>query len=593
MPLKKKKVSFALSVLSADQNDFFLKAVDEYTSYWLTRVKKKDTCTFCVFLIGQRVDAAKTRNKLNEVQAFAATMPLTISGTILVWYFIVKTFEIDICSGLRIDPCSILFHVMLNCCPQDTSVNTSLCTYTIKSLELMAEIMRFRPNSEAAADACRAHEMDENTLDETDDAKANRNKLAKKLLVIHQLMMADLKKGGCHGYDKDRMSRCIYSNTGGYEHAAINHTLDVDLRSCVHPLWVTLKRNHGTSHDIFLCDESYMMFQPGINKHFTEPHLHGDEKKDMYDDDRHTPDTSVRKSGGVASLFFVEGDLPKKENPLLNEKDKYEHYIKSYNDEANTLLEHMSILYELHIMCEKKSADGIRNTFKALRNDACLWCTLSISPHVRRLLHDLIFMARERLASLGMRCAGVEKCQLMGGDETLSSKFHYGTADECEEEMLKGVPTLHHIRKRGRRPKAPLPEHQKTASPKGNVAYSLDFQNCRVGNEAVRYVFKEWSEIKYPFMKVFFKQCRLTLHETEKIVKHASSDGNIFCVCNKRRMFTDTDCHQRNKHFCFLPLLFIQAKTLLEVRGITKCAKLLSGKLGPLLARHHIASSLI
>ena len=127
------------------------------------------------------------------------------------------------------------------------------------------------------------------------------------------------------------------------------------------------------------------------------------------------------------------------------------------------------------------------------------------------------------------------------------------------------------------------------------MLYTLGSDDCRIHCEPVNRVFRDWAKEKYPFVDVFFKSRSLNANRKklrEEIKSHCSSKGNVFCICNNRQMFCDADCYVRTNHVCLLPFVFGCAQTVVELLGVIKSARILTGKMTQLTACHHMFPSI-
>ena len=486
-------------------------------------------------------NAEVTKLKTEKIKQFATVMPLNFPGTVLVWYYIKSEFDLHIDIAAAIDPMSVCRHFMLKVCFNDADLSSNLywsLRTAIKQQAVMVE----------------KETVDKHTI--------------KDLKLAYHVMLKDLKQGGCEGYNSDTSSRCLYSNSGAYDFAAANQKLDIDVRKYVSPNWI-LTQLSDVSLDDYHAPENYMLYQPGIIKKGVDVTSEPKSK-------RRRPNTEI------TSLFELEGELTLAQQS--GNDSSIERYMSLYQKNAEELTNEMSVLVQLHHICFDSCDVGTRLIRLGLAAQECIWCTLGISAGARRIFHDLMQMAKEELFALGIN-PGRENGHLMTGDQTVASKFQYGTANEREEENLKKIPTNHTIRKKGRPSKANF--NKTSASKHSDALYSLDLDTCRVNEEPVNYIFPKWSKEKYPFIAEFLDKHDLINYKPE-IRDHCSIDGNVFCICNVRRSFCDTDCYARNHHVCFLPFFIRVAQNLVELYGRSKCTCIILGRIPQLAAKHHM-----
>lgn len=549
---------------------------------WRVAEREKDKCSFCSFVL-QCENPEVTKQTIEEIKEFATRMPVSCSGVVFVWYYVVRKFELTISKANEIDPNSIFYHLILRTCNNDANISTLLGKCVPKILELQTVICE--QQSKTVDD-------DEETEVVGEEPTSTIKQLAKQLRVNYELMMENLKRGGCYGYNKEKNSRCIYSNTGCYDMAAVNHSLNIDARVLVSPNWVA-KRLPNVSLDEFYEEKNYIVYQPSIRQRTVGGDLE-QQLKDIADKSISVTPTAKKakvdkKASRITSLFTVEGELIYQRYVSGFEQNDTQNKIFSniYLETTNTLTTEIDVLYELHQSCYNPEIWGTRELRLGIQPKPCLWCTLCISPSVRRVIYDLMSMARDQLRVLGMKSEEVMG-GLMTGDDALTSKFYYGTANECEEEATRNAITDHERRRKGRRG---ITSAKATASRHPDVLYTLDFEGCRIQCEPITTVFREWAEEKYPFMHTFFASKNLyTKNDLEDDVrKHCTSDGNVFCICNTRRLFSDTDCYMRKNHVCLLPFLFQSANNVVQLLGEEKCLKILKGRINCLTARHHMS----
>jgi len=565
----KECTDFVRETLSSRFNIYFLRIVGEYLQRWRTTEREKDKCSFCSFVL-QCENPETTKHTIEKIKEFATRMPISCTGVAFVWYYVARKFELTISKASEIDPNSIFYHLLLKTCSNDANISTLLGRCVPKILELQTLIC----------------EQQLKTEEDEDESASTVKQLAKQLRVNYELMMENLKRGGCYGYNKEKNSRCIYSNTGCYDTAAVNHSLNTDVRVLVSPNWV-VKHLENIQLDEFYKEKNYIVYQPSIRQR-------GDleqELKDVADKSTSTAKKAKidKETSRITSLFTVEGELIYQRHvPDLEHKDiRNKIFSDRYLHQANAVTTEIDALYELHQSCYSSEIRGTRELRLGIQPKPCLWCTLCISPNVRRVIYDLMSMARDQLRVLGMKHEEVMG-GLMTGDDALTSKFYYGTANECEEEATKNAVTNHEKRRKGRRG---IPSAKTTASRSPDVLYTLDFEGCRIQREPITTVFREWAEEKYPFMHNFFASKNLYAKTDleEDVRKHCTSDGNVFCICNMRRLFSDTDCYMKRNHVCLLPFLFQSANSVVQLLGEEKCLKILKGRINCLTARHHMS----
>ena len=572
---------FVRETLSSRFNIYFSRMVKEYLNGWRFAEREKDKCTFCSFVL-QCENPETTKQTIEEIKEFATRMPISCTGVVFVWYYVVRKFELTISKANDIDPNSIFYHLILKTCSNDANISALLGKCVPKILELQTDIREEQSQSADDEEETKVEEESTSTIKQS----------AKQLRVNYELMMENLKRGGCYGYNKEKNSRCIYSNTGCYDTAAVNHSLNVDARFLVSPNWV-VKHLPNVSLDEYYEEKNYIVYQPSIRQRVVGGDLE-QELKDIADKSISLVPTAKKakvdkKTSRITSLFTVEGELTygRYVSGVQRNDIKNKIFSDRYLEIANAVTTEINVLYELHHSCYNPEIRGTRELRLGIQPKPCLWCTLCISPNIRRVIYDLMSMARDQLRVLGMKHEEVMG-GLMTGDDALTSKFYYGTANECEEEATKNAVTDHERRRKGRRG---IPSAKTTASRHPDVLYSLDFEGCRIQCEPITTVFREWAEEKYPFMHNFFASKNLYAKNDieDDVRKHCTSDGNVFCICNMRRLFSDTDCYMRRNHVCLLPFLFQSANNVVQLLGEEKCLKILKGRINCLTARHHMS----
>ena len=677
-------------------------------------------------------------------------MPLSSSGVVFVWFYVMHIFRVSEEKALLIDPASVFFHLLLNTCKNDSNTSFSLNAHIPNSMSLLAKVFSLileredimqrlgkhvprtidkdedqddheaqEEESDEQDDECQEEEEEEKQkkkrtkltrymmmppsdfiaaafddeilhdtyetehpehvqdesisaqgdsmksakdvkkghdddseinaeLEKLDQVKDDLKKCLKALSSTHACMMNDLKKGGCYGYNKDRQSRCVYSNTGDFNIACGMKRLSNDARKYVSPRWVydqsNLLGDDNTVHD-FYSSHNYAVCQPGISEQLSKTeiaaqlsdtgtlvklHEHSssissrDKDEDIHRKRLKKSHCPVQKDQ-ITSLFAVEGEMAVGEEMDIAGKGQSSSMSpeRCYHQESTLLVHQMTVLYDLHKTCvsflfgPRSRGEAYDTVLKAMGMNSCLWCTLFISPGARRVLYDLPCMARDQTTRLGMGLPNMSG-SLLTGTDSLVSKFYYGTADECESEAIHFTETDHdHRAKQSRRSargsggnrKRTLEQNKHDqGGGKSNNNFTLDLESMSSRHQATENVLHEWISLKYPFMRDWFAKVlnspvveddipKGTCTDKEKraaisVADHCSAEVHVTCVCNSRRSLYDSDCYFRTHHTCLLPLLLTSARVLVRELDITKANKISNGNIIPLIARHHTTLSL-
>ena len=170
----------------------------------------------------------------------------------------------------------------------------------------------------------------------------------------------------------------------------------------------------------------------------------------------------------------------------------------------------------------------------------CKWCVFSIDKRLRYVINDLYVMCRHRMQEVGLGC------------ECLTMDCAWGGSKSSQN---------------------PLPK------------YSLGLSKNSVSVLALKAVFDEWSEEKYPFIKSTLLSDDVT-SDLQAILCHQDPKKGIYCAGNRRRCFTETkSTHQKRTHKCFIIYVIKILQTLLQ-NGV-KLAKE-SDKIRKIAALHDI-----
>lgn len=510
-----------------ERGDFLTDYLTPYLCRWALPAEYPKECSFCTFFFSLAGMDRASVQKLENVRQFAARMPLTRVGIVFTWAFLADTFDR---TPLEVDPTAIYYHLLLRTCTANTA--PSIAPHISKIGPLLTEMR---------------------TCD-LDDPK-RLTQLAKELAVRHDVLMNGLKKGGCYGYDPDKGSRCIYSNTGVYDIACTGKHLSVDLRPHVSPNWVE-KHHHVGS---FYSARNYSLHQPSIG---------------AGEDRASEPPTKTR--GQITSLFQVEGELDR--------TDVTPDYFTRTQNARLELAQHLDYMYEIHRACFRPGPD---TQWAFLSAEECVWCTLAIYPPAQRIFFDLVCMARERVLLSTMDGRDLT-CPTVTGTDALSSKFHYGTADECQDECERDVETDRKKRAKGRTCKS---SELRNKPDREVTRHTLRLGDMMCPPQAVVGVFAEWAHDKYPAMGEWLTD-KMFVNDGHQIRDHCVGDRNVYCACNSRRMMYDTDCAMKKHHSCLLPLIVHCGTVLIRTRGLAKSAKILKGTLTSLIARHHLLTRL-
>ena len=264
--------------------------------------------------------------------------------------------------------------------------------------------------------------------------------------------------------------------------------------------------------------------------------------------------TVIRIPAKVRSLFAVEGEIQSSptETTLVSEAS-----LVSMR-EVTILLGEMTTLAKVH------------REVNPLYPTPCMWCSLCLSPGLRLVIADLMSMSTTKICATGMDLSGLHT-----GNDASGKRFSYGTATEREDEAIRKIKSPHTKRKKGRRSGYITDEKEKEEGP------TFAFHRWPRSSVALAAVYDEWATEKFPFIAHWLRCEGICKEEAiSQLVEHAT--GNIDCICNTRRVFSDTDCFMQPNHTCLLPVMLSAAAGNKRVRASDIARLSLSA------SKHHI-----
>lgn len=503
-----------------ERQESFQQTVEYYCQKWCSIESDPNTiCSVCSVLLEGR-----TRDRHKKVHVFASHAPISLSGIIIVWYYFKSTFNLSESTALNVSPKSILFHFLLKCCQNDMEdVNTIAVNIPniIESLSLYT--------------------------------RTSTSKEKSQLLSYIKIMVRDLSHGGCQGYVEPY--RCIFSNTGAVKANSLARKLDVDMRHVMDPDYIT-STLHKRLTD-FIADDEYVQLQPGITV----------DKRFATDSEK----TKKTCSGLIRSLEDFEDNLFEVCTVDTDQLIKTRHasIVQSIESE-------LDFLHNLHSTVSRYCTGTFRDIIMGTRKEECLFCTLSVSPSYRRIIHDIINMIQEKKIKAGLG-KKTDYGQLLTGSDSSTVVISYGTAEEREDESKHGEKT-NYIKKRKCRRQPNMSKKQKLSTD----LYTYGFNNTLVTSEGIQACYEEWVSDRYPFLSKWFLSRNISQTDVENfLVNHNGVAGNIYCICNIRKMFTDCDIFSTPNGLCFLPLLVTLCNDL-------PISNTLKTKIKFCVAQHHI-----
>ena len=634
-----------------EESEEFLRCATRYTLEKRPE-KRLGKCGFCQYLFQS---ANRTRNKNNKstheqmlrVCFMATRVPLSLEGMTMLWYYVYKTFEIeDLETAVQLlDAQSLFEHLVVQVCsnygticPQLTGAFQRMLRYQSKLCELVSQMEEQADEEEAeevegggvggGGDSDEAGELEEmecciinevqwkqgqpegqKKQDEGEKVmrqlKDRKKDIVANMKVSLSVLIGDLRKGGCTGYDRSNSSRCLYSNTGQCDMNVNSHTLHEDARHLVHPSWVKTEETDVTVSQYYSCD-MYVKKQPGVRTRVSAggagngggSGLAGGPQPGEKDN---TLDINREGEEGMVSLFVVEGEMldRRRWDAEEAENEAYEMAQRRYRNRAHGVLQELRTLHELHTLCQehRENFGDIANNFG---KDPCLWCCINMSGGARRVLNELACMVRDRLHKQ-MNHAD-DWGLVRTGNQAVVSMFTHGTADECEDADKEDRLTQHELRKRGRRGRKQFADDDLHGGKRAKLAgealegsYTYGLNGRIFGKEPLEACFDKWSNEKFPFMGEWLQEqsSQFRSHVTDSLLTHLNSNGDIFCICNVRRCFIDSDCHGKRHNVCFLPFIYRVAEMIIETVGVKGTQELLKGPLVQVVARHLMRPCLI
>lgn len=336
-------------------------------------------------------------------------------------------------------------------------------------------------------------------------------------------------------------------------------------------------------YDYAISKDEFANFKPAIFKSHRELEkaygFYLALKRDNNDDEGSRPRKRQKmlpgggKDKSTASLFVAEGELTDQEETTRRDRVKFNDRIK---EQTSDLQDEMTILLRLH----KLTAVHQPLLVSILVGDeACPWCTMFVSPGFKMVVYDLMIMAKNTMARLGMGLSNMPG-SLMTGNDSSSIKFYYGTADEIEDKKTISSRDSNFIIHTDKR--------DKSAKNVITKMYTLDLENIPDKPQACHSVINRWMSGKYPFMKKWLRDFELTDTFFSTITGHCSSSLNLMCVVNCRKSLMDSDCYLSKYHSCPLPIIVRVAQCLNKEKRKRGKVQQISDKVLSLLRGHHI-----
>ena len=544
-----------------------------FKTYKKHLIKQNHICSVCRFLFTQsNDDLPKVATSLRLIKRIAVRLPC--DAVYLLWYIFKHIFQLTLQEAMQIDCFSLHSHIMFGMCSSDANNSQSIAAQ-YQEVAVMAQAVTHKPSKQ--------------DLD--------------TLYGFQMTLLKLLAKGGCFGYLTEIPSRCLYSTTGELSAAQTLQHLSTDSRCLVFPHWIL--ENGIELHD-FHDSKQLFAYQPGVQLRCTQrdnklasseqvicDHLQASIGKCTPDlsnwceqalqsfSETQKDDSSIDITGNKDISYFSDTNKYENSSHLTTPDDalllaleneahpgvKYvtnetnqsiEYYLKTYQDESEKLCNQLDALYYIHKITSTFST-AILPCKTVLGDTSCLLCTLSIQPHFRSILLDLVALVNEKSQQLYLGSSGKCEQMMILSSHADTSQFSYGTAAELEKEVQYDFKTKYIEKRKGRKnpttQKKSIDNAMKPTDRKTTIySYNLDKSNINIAS--IDSVFDEWYKKKYPFLAKWFEKYDIKRKWiVEQLFHHLSCNQSLSCIINIRRLLTDSNEHITHGHTCSLPFI--------------------------------------
>lgn len=319
--------------------------IKSYVDFWEAETVQLDVrCSVCDYVLNKKKDR-NIASKLQQLNSIGKQMPENLTGVLLVWLYIQHELTTeDERQAKKIDPLSILLHVIIGCCLNDKDAALSM-DHLMK--ETIINTMKIHSEKEIKYDICQQFKE-----------------------FIRQL-------GTCDEYN------CLYADTGAVK-LTLESRLLPDARAYISEDWIESNTCHSLVkyHD----ENHYITLQPGIDYH---DNVNGEKRPSSSNSPTENPkmfltSKNVEPLETEELLCMTKKKIEKTQHNLIRDAQ----FILSICSHGKTLTS------------ENGGICSLINTSFPL----CIWCSMCIVPGMRAIINDLSIMTKRNLTLCGIGC---------------------------------------------------------------------------------------------------------------------------------------------------------------------------------------------
>ena len=499
-------------ITSQDENTkpeiFKITTIQKYLTYWVGKAKPI-ICTVCKYALKQHTvhGNIKIDTFMQKTNEFAQKMPENMIGSICTWLFMryIAQDRMSNLESFELDPLSILFHNIIGCCTAE--MGTDACNLDLCEI-LQSKLMSNTHSKKTLAtqlDAAEESEDEENLIVENESSKTHdsKNISEKNARILIECLRGYVESAVAKKRNKlfscKYIPACIFDNKGEID-KSINMRYLADNRIYVSKIWV--ERVLKMKYEEFLNDDNYSRYQPGV---FCWKEEYSDYEK-----------TSLNKIEVQNKKYNLNrGFVAAEAKVYLESKKDNEKYLSEHYHKTQDLLQRQK--YILSIIESIPTSFTVQHSPVYIVSQLfpiCKWCALCIEPRTRMIINDIYVMSEKKASDVGIGTGnfGVKVTAApRKGIGSSSKKIHMS---QCN--------------------------------------YSLGFSKSSFSLFLLHSVFNEWCESKFPLLKSIVNM-QDKEEEILSLQKHQDPNKSIYCTGNIRRMYIESDLHQKDITYrCFI-----------------------------------------
>lgn len=468
---------------------FKLSFIAEYIRYW-SENDQPQICSICQIAIETNGTTKQSAIKalLCKTSEFAQTMPENMVGVVLTWLFI--QYE-----GSEI----FSFNELLSIDPVSILFHMIVgCCDAAMGTET------------AHLDICNVFKSPLFSVVETKHVKKPGSKSlnqGQELRLLLECLRAYVD--GLQFKKKSNQflcNKCVYSDDGEVEEPS-------DCRIYVSNKWVSNKLH--IDYAKFIEEETYETYMPGIyvyENRYGKSKINTEEAEADIGDEATTTGLTHCNRGSGRSIGFLAAEM----RGNCGENQNTNKYAQEHKVKTDNLFSRIS--YIMTIIKAVPSNFQNKNSpvyIVSMHFPMCMWCAFCVDKRMRIIINDLFVMCERKVNDSGLINNFAVKI-------TPPSNVHNR---DCPRDTPCGKPKL---------------------------CKSFGFYKSTVPFYVLNSVFKEWLNLKYPFLKLILDNNDYTGH-VNSLLNHQDPNKSICCTGNIRRTFVESDLHLQSKTYrCFI-----------------------------------------